>query len=245
MKPRIGIFGFTGCSGCQLQILNLEDDFLDILAVMDFVHFGMAFKEASQEHCDIAFVEGAITRESEIEELKEIRAHAAALVALGSCAVTGGIPVLKNLLDQNQVTRTVYGKSVSSLDSIPARPLDAVVKVDYSVRGCPVDKKGFLDVSKAVLLGVYPRVSSSPVCLECKINENACLFDQKTFCLGPIIRSGCKAVCPSNGVPCHGCRGLVDEPNLGAEQSVLEEYGLMLEDLLSMFWIYNGYLEIN
>lgn len=244
MKPRVGIFGFTGCAGCQLQILNLEDEFLDLIAAMNFVHFKMAIREHSPDY-DIAFVEGAITRESEIERLKEIRAQATTLIALGACAVTGGIPVLKNLLEQNRVTQTVYGEGLSNLDSIPARPLDSVINVDYCVRGCPVDKKEFLEVAKAILLGVHPRISSSPVCVECKINENACLFDQKTFCLGPIIRSGCRAVCPSNGVPCHGCRGLVEDPNLGAEQSVLEEYGLTLDDLLGMFWIYNGYLELN
>ncbi len=217
---------------------------MDLLCAMDIIHFKMAMRESSSYY-EIAFVEGAITKTSEIERIKEIRAQANALVALGTCAVTGGIPVLKNSCDSGEIRRLIYGGKVNDIDLISARPIDAVVDIDYSVRGCPVDKEEFLELVKALLLGIHPRLSTSPVCAECKINENTCFFSKGEFCLGPVTRSGCKAICPSNHTPCYGCRGLVDSPNIDAAKDIIEDYGFTLDEFLEMFWIYNAYTGVN
>jgi coenzyme F420-reducing hydrogenase gamma subunit len=244
MKPKVAIFEFGCCEGCQLQLVNLEEKLLDLVEMVDVV----SWREASSEHhegpYDVTFVEGSITREEEIKRLKKIREDSKVLIALGACAHLGGVNCNKNVMDQEEVRRYVYGDKASWFSSILARPLSAVVKVDYAIPGCPIDKEEFLKVVTDLLLGKEVRLPNYPVCVECKKANNICVFEKGLFCLGPITRAGCGARCPSFGARCIGCRGLVDEPNVEAHKEVMRTYGLELEDVIKKYRLFWGYLEV-
>jgi len=239
MKPRVGIFDFASCEGCELQIVNLEEDVVGLVSVVDVVSFREAMKEHSDDY-DIAFVEGSITRESDETRLKEIRANAKLLVAIGACATIGGINAIKNLQDIEDVKRYVYGDEAKYFETYPTRPVDAVVKVDVYVHGCPIDRDEFLGVVKALLLGKTPEIANYPVCVECKQAENVCTFEEGQFCMGPVTRAGCKATCITEGSICWGCRGFVDNPNTDAQKEILEKYGLDLKDVINKFRLYTA-----
>jgi len=244
MKPKIGVFGFTSCSGCQLQIVNLEDEILDLLGAVDIVYFKMAISEHTDDY-SIAFVEGAITRESENDDLKWIRERANKVVALGACACIGGIPYIKNFIGVDRARKTVYGEDAKYFDSIPTKPIDQVIKVDGYIRGCPINKNEFLRVTKSLLLGIKPLIPNYPVCVECKLNENVCVFDEGMTCLGPVTRAGCNSACPNVGNQCYGCRGLLDDANTTSEKDILAKHGLTVNDVLSKFRMYDGYAEVS
>ena len=170
-KPRVAFFDFTSCEGCQLNKLNFENELLDLLIHVDIVEF----REAMDGHCqeyDIAFVEGSISTPACVERIHDIRRRSKILVALGSCAVNGGINAMKNLHPPEWVKETVYGEDKYLFPSIPAQPLSALVRVDYEVRGCPMSPPEYLHVFKSLLLGRRPETKDTSVCIECKLNEN-------------------------------------------------------------------------
>lgn len=244
MKAKLGFFDFTGCEGCQLEVLNFETELVELLNHVDIVNFREA-KTEREDNYEIAFVEGSITRESEIPRLKKIRQQAKIVVALGACACLGGVNCLKNFRPMEENLRIVYGDAARYYDTIPARPISSIVPVDYYVPGCPIDKKEFLKVTKALLLGKRPEIPNYPVCVECKLAGNICAFDKGETCLGPVTRAGCNAICISNGRHCWGCRGPVDDPNTNSEKEILQKHGLTVEDILNQFRIFNGYLEVS
>ena len=231
-KPKIAIFDFACCEGCQLQFVNLEEELLDLLGVADVVEWREAMSEKSDTY-DIAIVEGSITRPEDEARLKEIRSRAKILIALGACATMGGINKLKNNFDLNEVKHCVYGADAQKrhLATAPTKGADEVVPVDYYVHGCPIDRKEFTYMVRCLLMGKTPEIPEYPVCVECKANGNPCLWEEGQVCLGPIIRAGCGARCPSNGFRCFGCRGYVDDPNVDAAKDVIEKYGLNVDDL--------------
>lgn len=237
MKPRVAIFDFGCCEGCQLQIVNLEEQLLDLLELVDVVTWREAMTEESDEF-DIALVEGSITRPEEVERVKWIREQADILVPIGACAHIGGINALKNCFELDEVREYVYGDKAEWFDTMPAYPVSAFVPVDAVVPGCPMDRGEFLEVIKALVLGKEPSLPTYSVCVECKRQGNICVFEQGQFCLGPVIRAGCGAICPSYGNRCYGCRGLVPDPNVNAHRDVLVEYGLTVDDALNLFNVY-------
>jgi sulfhydrogenase subunit delta len=239
MKPRVAIFDFGCCEGCQLQIVNLEEQILDLLGVVDVVTWREAMTEQSDEF-DIAIVEGSITREEEVPRLQWIRDHARILVAIGACAHIGGINCLKNRFDLEEVRRYVYGEHAEVFDTSPTRPVGAVVQVDAVVPGCPIDRQEFVEIVKDLLLGKKPQLPTYAVCVECKRKNNVCLFDKGMVCLGPVTRAGCGAICPSFGNSCEGCRGLVPDPNLNSHREVLAQYGLSVDEILRFVNLYGG-----
>ena len=239
-KAKVAFFDFTCCEGCQLQVLSLEDELPDLLRLIDIVAFREASSAASDDY-ELAFVEGSITRESEIPRLEQIRRRAGTLVALGACACLGGVNCLKNAWPMKQVLDSVYGDKAEWFDTIPARPVGAVVKVDYQIPGCPIDKGEFLRTVQDLLQGREPRLPNYPVCVQCRSRENVCVFDKGMTCLGPVTRAGCGAICPSFGNYCLGCRGLVDEPNLASERELLRKNGLNVEEVLKMFSLFDAY----
>ena len=243
MKPKVAFFDFTSCEGCQLDALNLEGELLDLLAAVDIINF-REVKTEREDNYDIAFVEGSISRESEIPRLKRIRDQAQVLVAFGACACIGGVNCLKNALPMDEALRIVYRDDAKYYDTIPARPIEAVVPVDYYVRGCPINTDEFLKVTKALLLGKKPEIANYPVCVECKMAGNVCVFERGMFCLGPVIRAGCNAICITSGRYCWGCRGLVDDPNLDSEKDILKKYGLTVDQVTERFKIFNAYQEV-
>jgi len=233
VKPKIAIFDFACCEGCQLQIVNLEEEILSLLGVADVVEWREAMSEKSDEY-DIALIEGSITRMEDEERLKVIRGKAKVLIALGACAVTGGVNKLKNNFDDfEEVKKCVYGKAAGKphLRTAVTKAVGEVVQVDYAVPGCPIDGKEFTYIVRSLLMGKKPEIPEYPVCVECKANGNPCLWQYDQVCLGPIIRAGCGARCPSSGFRCFGCRGYIDNPNVEAARDVINRFGLNLDDL--------------
>lgn len=244
MKPQVAFFDFTCCEGCQLDTLNIEgQDLVDLLDAVDIVEF-REVATGKAEHYDIAFVEGSITRESEIDRLKDIRNRADVVIALGACAHIGGVNCLKNHLPMEEALTIVYGDDAKYYDTLPARPIHEVIPVDFSVPGCPINTVELLRIVKELLLGKTPELPNRPVCVECKMAGNICVFERGKTCLGPVIRAGCNAICVTAGRYCWGCRGLVDNPNLDAQKEVLAKYGLTVESVVEKFKIYNTYSEV-
>jgi len=232
-KPKIAIFDFACCEGCQLQFVNLEEELLDVLSVADVVEWREAMSEQSDEY-DIAIIEGSITRLEDEERVKLIRSRAKILIALGACATIGGVNKLKNNFDDlEEVKKCVYGKDAHKphLATQETKSVGEVVDVDFNVHGCPIDRKEFTYILRSLVMGKTPEIPDYPVCVECKANGNPCLWEYGQVCLGPIIRAGCGARCPSNGFRCFGCRGYVDNPNVDAAKDVIEKYGLNVDDL--------------
>ena len=243
MKPKIAFFDFACCEGCQLQVVNLEEEMFDVVGAVDIVQFREAMTEKSDDYA-IAFVEGSITREKDIPRLKKIREQAAVLVALGACATIGGVNCMKNFQPPDEVRKYVYGDKADWYETFAARPIDAVVPVNYYIHGCPIHKAEFLKVVKSLLMGKEPEIPTYPVCVECKRAGNVCVFELGLTCLGPVTRAGCGAWCPTYRDNCVGCRGLIPDPNTNAEKGVLEKYGLTVEQAIGQFRIFLGYSEV-
>ena len=237
-KPKVGIFGFTCCAGCQLNILNIEDHLLDILGLVDITHWVMAKQENDEGPWDIAFVEGSIAKESEIKELKEIREKSKILVALGNCSTHGGLPAMRNLRDIEEMKRLAYGDKTEYLDVIPIKRFKDYVKVDLELPGCPIDKNEFIEAVKSLAVGKKPEVPNYAVCYECKVRENACLLKEGKFCMGPVTNAGCGALCPSYGATCEGCRGPTAQVNWAAEVKVLQDLGATIDQIKRRFLKY-------
>jgi coenzyme F420-reducing hydrogenase gamma subunit len=232
-KPKIAIFDFACCEGCQLQIVNLEEEILSLLGGADVVEWREAMSEKSDEY-DIAVIEGSITRLEDEERLKLIRSRAKVLIALGACATIGGINKLKNNFDDlDEVKKCVYGRAASKphLHTGRIKAVNEVVQVDFYVHGCPIDRKEFTYIVRSLLMGKKPEIPDYPVCVECKAKGNPCLWQYDQVCLGPVIRAGCGARCPSNGFRCFGCRGYTSNPNVDAARDVINRYGLNVDDL--------------
>jgi len=240
-KPRVAIFDFACCEGCQLQIIDMEEELLDLIGAVDVVRWREAMSEQSTEY-DIAIVEGSITRPADEERLWVIRNRAKVLVALGACATIGGINKLKNNFDLDEVKRCVYGKDagMAHLRTEMTKAVDEVVPVDYKIHGCPIERSEFGYVIRSLLIGKTPEIPEYPVCVECKAKGNPCLWDYGQVCLGPIIRAGCGARCPSSGFRCFGCRGYVDNPNVDAAKDVIEKHGLTVEELRSKMVLFGS-----
>lgn len=242
-RPKVAFFELTSCEGCQLQILNNEAVLLDFLSLVEIVNFREVMTERSDDY-EIAFVEGSVTRSDEVERLKTIRERAKTLVALGSCACFGGVNQLKNRHNAEWVMKEVYGNA--RIETSPARPLEDVVAVDLKIFGCPVKKEEVEKIVTNIVLGKSVVVPKYPVCMECKANENICLFDLGEPCLGPITRAGCDAWCPNSRTGCWGCRGPAEDANISQLKKILHEHGFPLEvyiDRLACFGGFNAYLE--
>jgi len=242
MKPRVAFFDFACCEGCQLQIANLEEEILDLISIVDVVSFREVMKEHSDDY-DIAFIEGSIMRPIDVKRLKTIRNQAKILVALGACAATGGINKIRNQWPAEEVKKEVYQdadiEGNKFFDAFQTKAVDEVVTVDYYIHGCPIDRDEFKHVVTSLALGKKPEIPDYPVCVECKKNENVCLFELGKFCLGPITRAGCNAICPTNGSACDGCRGILKKPQVECIMDVLKRYDLTYEEMKSRCTLYN------
>ncbi len=241
-KPRVAVFELASCAGCQLQILNLEDELVDVLRLIEFAYFKEAMSNTSEDY-DLALIEGAVTRASDEQKLLEIREKAAIVGTLGSCAYPVGIPGLKNSVDIEAASELVYGGKAALFPSVPVKPVDAVIDVDFHVLGCPIDKDEFLHTLTALLIGKKPPIPPYPVCVECRMKENVCAFDRGETCLGAVTRAGCGALCPTYGSRCYGCRGPADDPNEPSLEALLEERGKTPEQIAADYALYNGYRE--
>lgn len=243
MKPRIAVFSLTGCEGCSLAILELEDVLLDILDAVEIVNFREAMTERSWD-IDIGFVDGAVSTPRDEKEIQHFRDSSKAIVAIGSCACLGGINTLKNYQEESDYRSYVYADRTKWFPTTPARPISDLVQVDYELPGCPMIKEEFVRLVKAVLSGQQFRLPTSPVCTECKKLGIQCLYEKNVICLGPVTRAGCNAICPSFGGKCEGCRGIVDDEALAAAGvNLREQYDVSLKDVLAEFRLFGAYQE--
>jgi sulfhydrogenase subunit delta len=232
-KPRVGIMGLTGCAGDQLQILNCEDELLKLAQELDIVDWPMV-KSENDRACrlDVGFVEGVVATQKDLDALKEMRARSRTLVAIGTCAVWGGLPAMRNELPREVLAREVYHEQAAHLDTVEARPATHFVPFEIALVGCPIERSEFLQTVYALLAGTRPELPRVPVCWECKARENVCrVVYRGEICCGAMTRGGCGARCPSLGVACAGCRGPVEEPNYDANVSMFQGRGISWVDI--------------
>jgi coenzyme F420-reducing hydrogenase gamma subunit len=239
-RPRVAFFDFTSCEGCQLTVLDSLQEHPELLDVVEIVQFREAMTERGDDYL-VAFVEGSCSRPADEARLKKIREQAAVVVALGTCAHLGGVNALKYLQPLDAARRYVYGERAGWYETGDVRPIDAVIKVDAIIPGCPIDRGEFIACVKALLLGRKPPIPDYPLCVECKLKENACLFTRGQVCLGPVTRAGCGAICPAYGQSCEACRGFISNPNDASMRSLLAEHGLTLEDVTTRYTMFTSY----
>lgn len=215
-KLRIAIAGLTACSGCQLSLLNCEDELPWLLERFEFHYFPLASSPALLSgKYDAALVEGCLSMPDEKELLLELRKLSSYLIALGTCAIWGGVAALKNGENRDLLRQSIYGQNHNLDETFEPLPLNRTVQVDAVVSGCPPEKEELLKLLAGLLRGTLPAAIDYPVCYECRMRENLCLLmEQNKLCLGYLTVGGCKARCPSLAVPCEGCRGPVPEANL-------------------------------
>jgi coenzyme F420-reducing hydrogenase gamma subunit len=210
--PTVAVYKFSSCDGCQLSLLNLEDELLTLAHQLTFAYFLEASRETTPGPYDIALVEGSVTTPEEAERIQTIRHQAKTLIALGTCATSGGIQALRNLTSVDSLSDAVYPHPewLDPLDRVS--PISDHVTVDYELWGCPVDKHQLLELFQALVAGRRPVLSRTSVCAECKRRNQVCiLVAEGVPCLGPITRAGCGALCPGFGRGCYGCFGPLPE----------------------------------
>ncbi|OGO66085.1 MAG: NADH:ubiquinone oxidoreductase [Chloroflexi bacterium RBG_19FT_COMBO_55_16] len=239
-KPKVAFFDFTCCEGCQLTVIDSLQDHPDLLAAVEIVQFREAMSEKGEDYL-VAFIEGSCSRESDEARLKKIREQASIVVALGACAHLGGVNSLKYLHPLDEVRQYVYGDQADWYDTYDVRPIEAVIPVDFVIPGCPIDRQEFISAVKSLLVGKKPFIPDYPLCVECKLKENTCLFTRGKVCMGPVTRAGCDAICPTYGQSCEACRGFISNPNDNAMREVLTKHGLTVEGLTSMYTMFTTY----
>ena len=216
-KPTLAVWKFASCDGCQLSLLDLEDELLALSDRLEIAYFLEASSATVEGPYDVSLVEGSITTPHDAERIREVRASSRALITIGACATSGGIQALRNFADVEEFTRIVYAQPdyISTLAS--STPISANVPVDFELQGCPISKQQLLEVISAYLYRRRPRVRAHSVCFECKRRGNVCVIvAHGTPCLGPVTHAGCGALCPSYNRGCYGCYGPKETPNTGS-----------------------------
>ncbi len=226
-RPRIAIWKFASCDGCQLALLDCEDDLLALAGVIRIAHFPEASSRTEEGPYDISFVEGSITTEEDVRRIQEIRAASAVLVAIGACATAGGIQALRNTMDLGDLSAAVYPEP-GWLDVLAtSTPIADHVTVDAELRGCPVSKVQLVEFIAATLAGRTPDLPDVSQCVECKRAGSICVMVAAGIpCLGPVTRAGCGNLCPRIGRGCYGCFGPVTGANCAALTAQLRGLGL-------------------
>lgn len=223
-KLKVGVYGITGCSGCQLSIIFNEEEILDLLSLIDLKAFPFIKELNIDEEFDCIILEGLVANKGDLEILRKLRRNSKMLVSLGACACTGCVPAYRHFTLKENYEHLLYKKQ-EELQDIEPSPHDEHVKVDYYIPGCPPDKKEILRFIKGSVRGVLPRPHQNPVCIECRRNGNACLLEEGKPCLGPITTGGCNAVCINGGFECWGCRGPTKDMNLDLMIKMLRDRG--------------------
>jgi coenzyme F420-reducing hydrogenase gamma subunit len=218
---------------------------LDVLKLVDVVEFREVMSEKWQGELDVAFIEGSITTPHDVERVKKIRERTKVIIAYGSCATIGGINGMKNNFKLDDIRQYVYGDKYKYFETQETRAVHQVVKVDYSLNNCPVYIPELVKVLKAVLAGLPYTVPDCAVCVECKLNENICMYEKGVTCFGPLTKAGCNSWCINNGNICYGCRGMVTNPAEEGAKDVLAKYKISMEWILNKMNMYNKCREID
>lgn len=237
----LAVWKLASCDGCQLSLLDCEDELLALAGSVRIAHFTEMSRAVVEGPYDLSLIEGSVTTDDDAQRVAEIRRLSSRLVAIGACATAGGIQALRNYADSGAMVGTVYAhpEFISTLDR--SRPVSEVVKVDFELHGCPVDRHQLLEVIAAVLAGRRPVVPDHSVCQDCKARANVCvLVAEGAPCLGPVTRAGCGALCPAVHRPCYGCFGPAGTTNTSSLARRLAESGSTEDDLVRLFRTFNA-----
>ena len=240
-RPTVAVWKFASCDGCQLTIIDCEDELLAIAAALDLRMFLEAGPSELLDHYDLSLVEGSITTAHDAERIRDVRERSGLLITIGACATAGGVQALRNNADVSAFTAAVYARPDWIHTLATSTPIADHVKVDLELRGCPVSKEQLLATITALLAGRRPSVTSHSVCVECKQAGNACvLVAQGAACLGPVTHAGCQALCPSLQRGCFGCFGPSEAANVDALHATWRAAGLDDDELVRTLLTFNA-----
>lgn len=240
-KPRLAVFKFASCDGCQLSLLDAEDDFLSLCEMVDISHFAEVSSHIQPGPYEIALVEGSITTEEDVLRIQQVRHDSHFLITIGACATAGGIQALRNWGNIADMVRTVYPAPEFIKTLATSTPIAKHVHVDFELHGCPINPHQLVDVLVAVREGRRPRVPAHSVCLDCKRRGNVChVVTQSVPCLGPVTQSGCGAVCPTYNRGCYGCYGPSQPANTSALVNRFTELGHSGNNLVPLLRSFNA-----
>jgi sulfhydrogenase subunit delta len=243
-RPKLAVWKFASCDGCQLSLLDLEDELLAVAGAVELAEFREATSRVVGGPYDLSLVEGSITTAHDAERIQEVRRLSKTLVTIGACATSGGIQALRNFADVRDFVAAVYASPDYISTLATSTPIAAHVEVDFELRGCPIDKRQLLEVVKALLHGRSPAIPSTSVCVECKRRGLVCVsVAHGTPCLGPVTQSGCGALCPAFDRGCFGCFGPMETPNTAALVPRLRELGLDERGVARVFQTFNASAE--
>ena len=244
MKPKIGVYKFASCDGCQLAFLNAGEDLLTLSGLVDIAHFAEAGVMDDDACVDVAFIEGSISSNEDLERIQRIRKNSEYLVTLGACATAGGLQALRNLNDGNDWMSDIYANP-EYIDSLTtSTPISAHIKVDLELWGCPVSGQQVLTAIRSMLFGVVPAQEHDKVCLECKRQQSVCVMvTQGMPCMGPVTRTGCGAICPRVGRDCYACFGPAENSNVESLGNRLQGLGLVSDEIARRFHFINSQAE--
>ena len=240
-NPKLAVWKFASCDGCQLTLLDCEDELLEIAGKLDIAEFLEATSGHSGGPYDISLVEGSITTAHDAERIQEIRRISGTLITIGACATAGGIQSLRNFADVEEFPRQVYAHPDYISTLATSTPISDHVKVDFELRGCPVSKRQLLELIAATLAGRKPHVPKTSQCTECKAHGTVCVtVAQGIPCLGPVTQAGCGNLCPSVGRGCYGCFGPKEAPNAAALSAHLATLGQTPRGLRDLYRSFNA-----
>jgi coenzyme F420-reducing hydrogenase gamma subunit len=226
-NPTLAVWKFASCDGCQLTLLDCEDELLPLAGRITIAHFLEASRSVLPGPYDISLVEGSVTTPSDVERIKFVREQSKVLITIGACATAGGIQALRNFADVEQFRAAVYAQPRYIQTLRTSTPISAHVKVDFELRGCPIDRGQLLEVITAFLAGRKPDIPDTSVCTQCKRRGLTCVMvADGTACLGPVTHAGCGALCPAVGRGCYGCFGPMTNPNIPALLPALRACGM-------------------
>lgn len=240
-KPKLGVFKFASCDGCQLSLLSAEDELLSVASAIDIAYFLEATSRIEPGPYDVALVEGSITTPHDATRIRHIRADSKFLVTIGACATSGGIQALRNWADCDEFVRSVYAtpEYISTLSTSTA--IADHVKVDFELRGCPINKHQLIEVIRAAISGREPRTPVHSVCQECKRLGNVCITVARGVpCLGPVTQAGCGALCPTFNRGCYGCFGPATQPNLVSLSTHQLTQGIPSSEIIASLQTFNA-----
>jgi coenzyme F420-reducing hydrogenase gamma subunit len=237
-KKTLAVWKFSSCDGCQLSLLDCEDELLAVAEQLKIAYFLEASSAYVDGPYDVSLVEGSVTTPHELDRINEIRAASRAVITIGACATSGGVQALRNFADVEEFTRVVYATPEYISTLAASTPISAHVPVEFELQGCPISKQQLLEVISAYLYERRPRIRAHSVCIECKRRGNVCVMvAHGTACLGPVTHAGCGAICPSYNRGCYGCYGPMESPNT---LSLNAWSGLDDPDLVRAYRTYNA-----
>lgn len=243
-KKKLAVWKFASCDGCQLSILDCEDELLAIAEAITIAYFPEATKTVVEGPYDISLIEGSVTTPSDAMQLLRIRKNSNLVISIGACATAGGIQALRNYTRVAGYVQQVYAhpEYIQTLET--STPISDHIKVDFELRGCPINKYQLLEVLSSFLVGKRPNTPSYSVCNECKKSGNVCVMVASgTPCLGPVTQAGCQAICPRYYRGCFGCYGPKENPNTTSLASYLAHSGLANDEIMRLFRSFNSAAE--